>query len=105
MAAKHCAGVGALPWLVIIGVLSAITFLGGCSTFTPNLGVPPSQSSAVTVLNPAAAPVGTGPITLTVTGAGFVDGSTVLWDEQPRTTTFVSATQLTAQIPASDLAS
>jgi uncharacterized protein (TIGR03437 family) len=41
--------------------------------------------------------------TLTVTGAGFVNGATVRWNGANRTTSFVSNTQLTAQIPASDL--
>ena len=41
--------------------------------------------------------------TLTVTGSGFVSGATVRWNGVNRTTTFVSATQLTAAIPASDL--
>jgi hypothetical protein len=41
---------------------------------------------------------------LTVTGSGFVPGSTVLWNDAPRLTTFVSSTQLTATIYASDVA-
>jgi hypothetical protein len=42
--------------------------------------------------------------TLTVTGASFVTGSVVRWNGADRTTTFVSSTQLTAAILASDLA-
>jgi hypothetical protein len=41
--------------------------------------------------------------TLTVTGAGFVNGAMAQWNGANRTTNFVSNTQLTAQIPASDL--
>ncbi|MBI1760581.1 MAG: IPT/TIG domain-containing protein [Acidobacteria bacterium] len=41
--------------------------------------------------------------TLTVNGTGFVNGATVRWNGNNRTTAFVGATQLTAQIPASDL--
>ena len=40
---------------------------------------------------------------LTVNGADFVPGSVVLWNGQERATTFVSPTQITATIPASDL--
>ncbi|MEK7831306.1 MAG: IPT/TIG domain-containing protein [Acidobacteriota bacterium] len=38
---------------------------------------------------------------LTVTGTNFVNTSVVRWKGTDRLTTFVSATQLTAQIPAS----
>jgi hypothetical protein len=49
--------------------------------------------------------VGGGPgFTLTVYGANFPSNSAVLWSGQARATTFVSSTQLTAQIPASDIA-
>ena len=42
--------------------------------------------------------------TLTVNGTGFVQGSQVYLDGSARTTTFMSATQLTAAIPATDVA-
>jgi IPT/TIG domain len=42
--------------------------------------------------------------TLTVNGSNFVSGATVRWNGQNRTTTFVSETQLTASIPAADIA-
>ncbi|MCI0400489.1 MAG: IPT/TIG domain-containing protein, partial [Gammaproteobacteria bacterium] len=42
--------------------------------------------------------------TLTVNGSNFINGSVVRWNGADRTTTFVSATQLTATIPASDIA-
>ncbi len=58
---------------------------------------------ALSGLNPASASGGGSAFTLTVTGAGFVNGATVRWNSANRTTTFVSNTQLTAQIPASDL--
>ena len=49
------------------------------------------------------APGGSG-FTLTVNGTGFVSGSTVDWNGSPRTTTFVSSSQLTAAISSSDIA-
>src|ERR1700722_9491574 len=49
------------------------------------------------------APGGAG-FTLTVNGTGFVSGSVVSWNGSPRTTHFVSSSQLTATIPASDIA-
>ncbi len=42
--------------------------------------------------------------TLTVNGSGFVSDSVVQWNGASRTTTYVSATQLTAAIPATDIA-
>lgn len=57
----------------------------------------------VTGLTPSSV-VGDGPsFTLTVSGLGFTSQSTVLWNGQPQITTFVSATQLTAQIPATNI--
>ncbi|MFN0085312.1 MAG: LamG-like jellyroll fold domain-containing protein [Blastocatellia bacterium] len=55
-------------------------------------------------LAPAAVIAGAPAFTLTVNGANFVSGATVNWNGAPRATMFVSATQLTAQIPASDVA-
>jgi hypothetical protein len=62
-----------------------------------------NASSAVTLLNPTPglvgtnpANVGTGSFTLAVTGSNFVSGAQVLLGTTPLTTTFVSATQLTA---------
>src|SRR5262249_23683711 len=67
-----------------------------------------SGSNAVPFLNPlqpdAAAPGGPA-FTLTVTGTGFVSGSLVNWNGSPRSTTFVSSSQLTAAITAADIAS
>ena len=42
---------------------------------------------------------------LTVTGSNFVDGAVVQWNGSARATTFISSTQLTAIIPASDIES
>jgi hypothetical protein len=53
-------------------------------------------------VSPTTAYVGQ-PFTLTVSGNGFGPVSQVLWNGSPRATTFVSATQLLATIPAGDL--
>ncbi len=75
---------------------------GGTSnglTFTINNPAP-----AITSLSPNAATAGGAAFTLTINGNGFVSTSSVWWNGAARATTFVSATQLTAQIPASDIA-
>ncbi len=51
----------------------------------------------------ATAPGGPG-FTLTVNGAGFVAASVVNWNGSPRATTFVTSSELTASILASDIA-
>lgn len=74
------------------GTSAALTF--GVNNPTP----------VVTTISPNTATTGSAGITLTVNGTGFVSGSTIRWNNSNRATTFVSGTQLTAQIPASDLA-
>ncbi|HSV82249.1 MAG TPA: galactose oxidase-like domain-containing protein [Ramlibacter sp.] len=65
---------------------------------------PPPAPATLTSLAPNAAPAGSPGFTLAVNGSGFVSGATVRWNTAARTTTFVSATQLSAQIPATDVA-
>ena len=55
-------------------------------------------------IDPSAMPAGSPAFTLTVNGTNFVSGSTVRWNGANRTTTFVNSSQLTAAIPASDIA-
>lgn len=58
---------------------------------------------ATTGISPTSATVNAAAFTLTVTGASFVPTSVVRFAGSNRTTTYVSSTQLTAAIPASDL--
>ncbi|MFN0083977.1 MAG: IPT/TIG domain-containing protein [Blastocatellia bacterium] len=74
--------------------------LSNSSDFSVNA---PNPVPAISSLSPNTAVEGGGGFTLTVNGSGFVNGSVVRWDGQPRTTGFVSATQLTAQILATDI--
>jgi len=70
---------------------------------SPTVTVVPGGPS-VTSLSPASANVGGPAFTLTVTGSNFLPASVVRWNGTDRPTTFVSATQLQAAIPASDIA-
>ena len=56
-----------------------------------------------TLVPPSAAPGGP-EFTLTVNGTGFISSSVVRWNGVDRTTTYVSATRLTAVIGAADIA-
>ena len=71
------------------------------ATFTVNNPVPTVTNAAVSGKNHAA---GGTAFTLTVTGTNFVSTSTVNFSGKAEPTTFVSATQVTAAIPASDVA-
>jgi Abnormal spindle-like microcephaly-assoc'd, ASPM-SPD-2-Hydin/Beta-propeller repeat len=66
----------------------------------------PSAAGLVTLssLSPNSAVPGSPALTVTVTGSGFAPDATVLWNGLARTTSFISATQLTVAIPATDLA-
>lgn len=71
----------------------------GANQFSTNNAVP-----SITSLSPSSVTVGAAAFTLTVNGADFVRGSTVELGGSTRTTTYVSTTELTASISASDVA-
>lgn len=54
-------------------------------------------------INATSATAGCGDFTLNALGSNFVAASKVLWNGSPRATTFVSPTQLTAQITSADV--
>ena len=68
-----------------------------------------AQSNPVPLINQPVVPDATAPggqgLTLTVNGTGFVQGSVVQWNGSALATAFVSASRLTASVPASDIAS
>lgn len=66
---------------------------------------PANPVPVLTALNPVSRTAGAGAFTLTVTGGNFLAGSVVRWNGNNRTTTFVSATTLTAAITAADVQS
>jgi Bacterial Ig domain len=76
------------------GVSNAMTFEVRASVALPS----------VASLSPSVATAGGDAFTLTVSGANFVSGAKVRWNGADRVTTFVSATQLRANILATDIA-
>lgn len=87
-----------------LAVYWALLALAGCSGQSAGPPPPPpNPTPTVSALSPAATYSGTGGFPLTVNGSGFLASSTVQWNGSTRATTFVSSSQLMAQIPSSDL--
>jgi YVTN family beta-propeller protein len=77
---------------------------GGASNSVNFSVVAPNPVPVITPpLLPATATAGSAAFTLTVNGTGFVNGASVSFGGANRNTTFVSATQVTAAILASDV--
>jgi uncharacterized delta-60 repeat protein len=86
--------------------LIAVTTPGGTATSTAAFTyLAPNPAPAITGLAPAMAVAGSAPFSLSVEGTGFEVGSVVQFNGATLATTLVSATQLTAQVPASAVAS
>jgi hypothetical protein len=64
-----------------------------------------TASPTITNLSPASATAGGAAFTLTVNGSNFDSSAKVNWNASPLTTTFVSAAQVTAAVPANLIAS
>jgi hypothetical protein len=77
---------------------------GGGTSNALNLTVN-NPTPVVNALSPASAIAGEGAFTLTISGTNVVDGAVVRVNGSDRTTSFINATQLTAQITAADIAS
>jgi hypothetical protein len=83
---------------------------GGGTSATVSFTISSNQPtiSSTNGLAPATAQVGSAALQVTVTGTGFVSGSTVMWNAgssaQSVPTVFVSSTSLTAIVPATDFA-
>jgi hypothetical protein len=79
-------------------------FTGSTSTVVSQVVVAANPVPAINGISPAFTNAGGTVFTLTVNGSGFIANSTVYWGASALTTTYVSATQLTAQVPAADIA-
>lgn len=75
----------------------------GALTFTINAAAN-NPVPTLSALQPSSATAGAAGFTLTVTGTNFISTSSVKWNGATLVTTFGSATQLTAAVPATDIA-
>ena len=89
---------------VVLTVLSTATFVHANNVRTTT---PPVSTPTITSISPLTAYVNSASFTLTVNGTNFVSGALVYFGYSgiPLTTTFISSTKLTAEVPASDLTS
>ena len=74
------------------------------ATVTLTVNVPLNPVPFVGNITPAFAGAGGAAFTITVNGSGFLANSTVYWGTSALTTVFVSSTELTATVTASDIA-
>lgn len=91
---------------VLYGVRVSSPAPGGGTSGPASLYIdaaPPAPT--VTSVSPSSVPAGVGATPVTVTGAYFVNTSTVLVDGVARPTTYVSSTSLTALLPGTDFTS
>ena len=84
-------------------VLLALAPIASTDRAHSDLGPGRHAVPAITSLNPASVVVGGPALLLTVNGSGFSRNAVVRWNGANRTTTYVSATQLQATIPTTDL--
>jgi outer membrane protein assembly factor BamB len=73
-------------------------------TGQPSSGGGTAGTLTVTSLSPSTATVGDSGLTLTINGSNFTEQAVVQWNASGRTTTFVSAHQLSIAVSSADLA-
>jgi hypothetical protein len=89
----------------LIPVLALALCAYGCGGYgSGNNNQPPPATPHIDELSPDNTNAGSADFTLTINGSGFASNSTVYWGSASRTTGHASANQLTAQIPAADVA-
>ncbi|MCC3155373.1 IPT/TIG domain-containing protein [Hymenobacter sp. BT770] len=94
----------AVPATATSGVIAVTTPTGTATSTTSFTVIAPNPVATITTLAPATAIAGATAQTLTVNGTNFLATSVVNFDGAALTTTYVSATQLTAALPATALA-
>src|SRR5579862_376696 len=104
LTAKVTAAQIATAGAVSIRVMKADSTTSGAMTLTIS-GGSGGGAFSLTSISPAAVAAGSPAFTLTATGTGFVSGAAITLNGTAVTTTFDSATQLHATVPAADAAS
>lgn len=91
---------------VSLSVVISVSLLFGCAGGGASTPPPTPQNPvpAITSISPSSVTEGATATTVTVNGTGFIQSSTVLWNQSSRPTTYVSSSALQASIPVTDLA-
>jgi hypothetical protein len=94
-----------LRLFVLLLAVIGMSACGGSSSST-SISPPPATNPVPSIisLSPSTATAGGAAFTLTVNGSNFISTSVVQWNGGGTTTSYVSATQLTASITAADIA-
>jgi hypothetical protein len=83
---------------------SSVTYNNATGASTAVTVMQANLVSVISGISPLFTNAGGSAFTLTVNGSGFISGSTAYWGTSALTTTYKSANQLTAQVPAADIA-
>jgi trimeric autotransporter adhesin len=97
-------------FLALVFGLGAAALLNGCGGGNSGSGASAGDSTtsptpAVSSISPTTMTAGSAALTLTVSGSGFLNTSVVKVGTTAEPTTYISATQLSATVPATQLAS
>ncbi len=95
--------VGTTPYGVGVNPTTDKIYVANAESNTVSVLYDPSVTPTTTALSPDHKTVGDAGFTLTVNGTGFITSSVIRWQGADCTTTYVSDTQLTASIPATDI--
>ena len=87
-----------------LGVFLLTLLILGCGGYSSNGGGGGGGALHIDTLVPDSATHGDVAFTLNVNGTGFTTNSVVYWNTSTRPTHFGTAVQITADIPASDIA-
>lgn len=89
---------GAGIYGVSVGIKDQESLTTAVTPFTVN-----NPQPAITKITPSSTNMGSGDMTVSIVGDGFVDGAAVIWAGEMRTTNFVSATELRISLTAAEL--
>ncbi len=89
-------------WATVVSTLGIFLLLAGCGSNTP----PYNDTPTIANLFPSSTTAGGPSFALNIAGNGYISTSTAYWNNTQLTTTFNATTlQLSALVPASDIAS
>ncbi len=77
---------------------------GGGTSNSLSLAINGNPVPTVSSVSPTSVTAGSAGFTLSVTGTGFVQGSSIYWNGAPRAGSSITSTQISAQIAAQDIA-